>query len=128
MLFDPAILIDQPLRVLTVIAVIVIGKTLVAFILVLALGYPLNTALTISASLAQIGELSFILAGLGVSLSLLPVDGQNLILAGALLSIALNPFVFRGLEPAAPDSSKFKAPKDCDAAGGFASRVAGDGG
>lgn len=79
MLFDPAILIGQPLRILTVVAIIVVGKTLAAFLLVLALRYPLNTALTISTSLAQIGEFSFILAGLGVSLGLLPIEGQNLI-------------------------------------------------
>ena len=124
MLFDPAILIGQPLRILTVVAIIVVGKTLAAFLLVLALRYPLNTALTISTSLAQIGEFSFILAGLGVSLGLLPIEGQNLILAGALLSIALNPLVFRALGPASPDSSKFKARKDCSAAGGSASGVA----
>ena len=124
MLFDPAILIGQPLRILTVVAIIVVGKTLAAFLLVLALRYPLNTALTISTSLAQIGEFSFILAGLGVSLGLLPIEGQNLILAGALLSIALNPLVFRALGPAGPDSSKFKARQDCSAAGGSASRVA----
>jgi CPA2 family monovalent cation:H+ antiporter-2 len=124
MLFDPAILIGQPLRILIVVAIIVVGKTLAAFLLVLAFRYPLNTALTISTSLAQIGEFSFILAGLGVSLGLLPIEGQNLILAGALLSIALNPLVFRALGPAAPDSSKFKARKDCGAAGGSASRVA----
>jgi len=124
MLFDPAILIGQPLRILTVVAIIVVGKTLAAFLLVLALRYPLNTALTISTSLAQIGEFSFILAGLGVSLGLLPIEGQNLILAGALLSIALNPLVFRALDPAAPDSSKLKARKDCGAAGGSASRIA----
>ncbi len=124
MLFDPAILIGQPLRILTVVAIIVVGKTLAAFLLVLALRYPLNTALTISTSLAQIGEFSFILAGLGVSLGLLPIEGQNLILAGALLSIALNPLVFRALGPAGPDSSKFKARQDCSAARGSASRVA----
>lgn len=117
MLFDPAILIGQPLRILTVVAIIVVGKTLAAFLLVLTLRYPLNTALTISASLAQIGEFSFILAGLGVSLNLLPIEGQNLILAGALLSIALNPLVFRALGPAATDSSEFKAFKDCDGCG-----------
>jgi CPA2 family monovalent cation:H+ antiporter-2 len=76
--------------------------------------------------LAQIGEFSFILAGLGVSLGLLPIEGQNLILAGALLSIALNPLVFRALGPAAPDSSEFKAFKNCGAAGGSGSRVAGE--
>ena len=65
----------------------------------LAFRYPLNTALTVSASLAQIGEFSFILAGLGVSLQLLPAEGQSLILAGALISIALNPLMFSAIEP-----------------------------
>jgi CPA2 family monovalent cation:H+ antiporter-2 len=99
MLFDPAMLIRDPLRVLAVVAIIVIGKSLAAFALVLAFRYPLNTALTVSASLAQIGEFSFILAGLGVSLGLLPAEGQSLILAGALISIALNPLLFSTIEP-----------------------------
>ena len=84
---------------LAVVAIIMIGKTLAAFVLVLAFRYPLNTALTVSASLAQIGEFSFILAGLGVALGLLPAEGQSLILAGALISIALNPLVFAAIEP-----------------------------
>lgn len=100
MLFDPMILIDQPLRVLAVVGVITLGKTLAAFALVLALRYPLNSALTVSASLAQIGEFSFILAGLSVSLGLLPIEGKDLILAGAMLSIALNPLLFAAIEPA----------------------------
>jgi len=100
MLFDPEILIRQPLLVLAVVTIIVIGKSLAALLLVLAFRYPLNTALTVSASLAQIGEFSFILAGLGVSLELLPKLGQDLILAGALFSIALNPLVFHAIEPA----------------------------
>ncbi|MFZ1642848.1 MAG: YbaL family putative K(+) efflux transporter [Candidatus Contendobacter sp.] len=99
MLFDPAILLREPVRLLVVVAIITLGKTLAAFLLVLAFRYPLNTALTVSASLAQIGEFSFILAGLGVSLNLLPVEGQDLILAGALISIALNPLVFNAIEP-----------------------------
>ncbi|MDO8437572.1 MAG: YbaL family putative K(+) efflux transporter [Nitrosomonadaceae bacterium] len=99
MLFDPNIVMQQPLRVLAVIAIIVTGKSLAAFLLVLAFRYPLNTALTVSASLAQIGEFSFILTALGVSLGLLPVEGQNLILAGALISITLNPLVFQMIEP-----------------------------
>jgi CPA2 family monovalent cation:H+ antiporter-2 len=101
MLFDPRMLIMEPLRVLTVIGIIVVGKTLAAFAIVLASRYPLNTALTVSASLAQIGEFSFILASVGMSLKLLPVEGQNLILAGALISIALNPLLFGAVEPAA---------------------------
>ena len=100
MLFDPHMLLTEPLRVLTVVGIIVVGKTLAAFGIVLLFRYPLNTALTVSASLAQIGEFSFILAGLGVSLKLLPVEGQNLILAGALISIALNPLLFGGVQPA----------------------------
>jgi len=99
MLFDPRMLIEEPLRVLVVVAIIIIGKTLAAFAIVIAFRYPLNTALTVSASLAQIGEFSFILAGLGVALKLLPVEGQNLILAGAVISIALNPLVFSAIEP-----------------------------
>jgi monovalent cation:H+ antiporter-2, CPA2 family len=91
MLFDPMVLVEQPLRVLVVVAIIVVGKSLAALALVLLFRYPLNTALTVSASLAQIGEFSFILAGLGVALGLLPVEGQSLVLAGALISIALNP-------------------------------------
>ena len=99
MLFNPHILIEQPLKVLTVIAIIMIGKTLVAIALVLAFRYPLNTALTVGASLAQIGEFSFILAGLGIALGLLSTEAQNLILAGALASIAFNSTLFGLLEP-----------------------------
>jgi len=99
MLFDPQVLIREPVRLLIVLAIILLGKSIVAFLLVLAFRYPLNSALTISASLAQIGEFSFILAGLGVSLGLLPEEGQSLILAGAILSIALNPLVFQSIEP-----------------------------
>ncbi len=100
MLFDPGILVDQPIRVLAVVAVILVGKTLAAFVIVILFRYPLNTALTVSAGLAQIGEFSFILAGLGVSLGLLPEEGRGLVLAGALISIALNPLLFRAVEPA----------------------------
>ncbi len=99
MLFDPAILVDRPLQVLAVVGIIIVGKSIAAAVLVLALRYPLNTALTVSASLAQIGEFSFILAGLGKSLGLLPAEGQSLILAGALLSMAINPLVFAAVEP-----------------------------
>ena len=100
MLFDPHVLISEPIHVIVVMAIIVFGKSLAAFFLVLLFRYPLNTALTVSASLAQIGEFSFILANLGVSLRLLPTEGQSLILAGAIISIALNPLVFHAIEPA----------------------------
>lgn len=99
MLFDPRILLDEPLRVLAVVAIIMIGKTLAAVVLVVALRYPLNSALTVGVSLAQIGEFSFILAGLGVALKLLPAEGQSLVLAGALISIALNSLLFSAVEP-----------------------------
>ncbi len=99
MLFVPSILIEHPLQVLGVVAIIILGKSLAAAALVIALRYPLNTALTVAASLAQIGEFSFILAGLGLSLGLLPPEGMSLVLAGALISIALNPFLFAGIAP-----------------------------
>jgi CPA2 family monovalent cation:H+ antiporter-2 len=100
MLFEPRVLIDEPLRVAAVVAIVMIGKTVAAIVLVLAFRYPLNTALTVGASLAQIGEFSFILAALGVALGLLPIEGQSLILAGALISIALNSLLFKAVEPA----------------------------
>jgi CPA2 family monovalent cation:H+ antiporter-2 len=100
MLFEPDVLVHQPLHVLAVVAIIVLGKSLAAFAIVLAFRYPLNTALTVSASLAQIGEFSFILAGLGVAFGVLPAEGYSLVLAGALISIALNPLIFRAIEPA----------------------------
>lgn len=99
MLFDPRILLDEPLRVLAVVAIVMVGKTLAAVALVVALRYPLNSALTVGVSLAQIGEFSFILAGLGVALKLLPTEGQSLVLAGALISIALNSLLFSAVEP-----------------------------
>jgi len=100
MLFDPQVLLQRPLEVLIVVAIIMVGKSLAAFLLVLSFRYPLNTALTVSASLAQVGEFSFILAALGVSQGLLPVEGQSLIVAGAMISISLNSLLFRTLEPA----------------------------
>ena len=99
MLFNPKVLVDHPFEVVVVVGIIVVGKALAAAALVLVFRYPLTTALTVAASLAQIGEFSLILAELGVSLRILPVDGQNLILAGALISIAINPLVFASLRP-----------------------------
>jgi len=99
MLFDPSILIRAPLQLLGVLAIIIFVKSLAAFLIVILFRYPIGTALTVSASLAQIGEFSFILAALGVSLNLLPPDGRDLILAGALLSITVNPLFF-ALQPA----------------------------
>jgi monovalent cation:H+ antiporter-2, CPA2 family len=97
MLFDPQILVKQPFQVLAVLAIIVLGKSAIAFLVVVLLGRPIGSALVIAASLAQIGEFSFILAELGIRLHLLPAEGQSLIVAGALLSIALNSFLLRGV-------------------------------
>lgn len=94
MLFNPSILIEHPWQVLATAAIIMFGKSAAAFFIVRAFGHPTGTALTISASLAQIGEFAFIIAGLGVTLKILPPTGQALVLAGALISIMLNPLVF----------------------------------
>ncbi|ABE38972.1 Potassium efflux system protein [Rhodopseudomonas palustris BisB5] len=98
MLVDPIILIREPLPVLATVLIIVFGKSLAAFLIVRLFGHPNMTALTISASLAQIGEFSFILASLGVSLALLPERGRDLVLAGAIISILLNPLMFALLD------------------------------
>jgi CPA2 family monovalent cation:H+ antiporter-2 len=98
MLFDPTILVREPLPVAATLLIILVGKSLAAFAIVRAFGHSNATALTISASLAQIGEFSFILANLGVDLSLLPEQGRDLVLAGAILSILLNPLLFEGLD------------------------------
>lgn len=102
MLFDPSILIREPWLILATLFIIVIGKSLAAFAIVLAFRHPLGTALTISASLAQIGEFSFILATLGISLGLLSDTGRDLILSGAILSILINPLLFVGLDKLKP--------------------------
>jgi CPA2 family monovalent cation:H+ antiporter-2 len=99
MLFDPTILINEPMHVLAVVAIIIVGKSMAAMLLVLMLRYPLNTALTVAASLGQIGEFSFILAGLGLSLGLMSSEGMSLVLAGALISIAFNPIAFAAVVP-----------------------------
>ncbi|BBK33195.1 Kef-type potassium/proton antiporter (CPA2 family) [Stella humosa] len=98
MLFDPNILLRDPLPLIGTVLIIVGGKSIAAFLIVRAFGHSKGTALTISASLAQIGEFSFILAGLGVSLHILPEAGRSLILAGAILSILVNPFIFTALD------------------------------
>jgi CPA2 family monovalent cation:H+ antiporter-2 len=98
MLFDPGIIVDRPLAVLATVAIIIVGKSLAAYAIVRAFGRSTRTALVISASLAQVGEFSFILAGLGVALNLLPEEGRDLILAGAIISILLNPVAFDILE------------------------------
>lgn len=98
MLFDPMILVERPLEVLATFLIIVFGKSAAAYMIVRAFGKTRSTALLISTSLAQIGEFSFILAGLGLALEILPPEGQDLILAGALLSIVVNPLLFAWLD------------------------------
>jgi CPA2 family monovalent cation:H+ antiporter-2 len=95
MLFDPKVIVEQPGPLLATVAIIVFGKSAAAWFIVRAFGHPTRTALAVSASLAQIGEFSFILSGLGAGLGLLPPEGRDLILAGAILSILVNPFLFR---------------------------------
>lgn len=95
MLFNPAIILEAPLALAATLVIIVFGKSVAAYLIVRAFGHPNQTAITISASLAQIGEFSFILIGLGVSLQLLPQQGQDLVLAGAIFSILLNPLLFK---------------------------------
>jgi CPA2 family monovalent cation:H+ antiporter-2 len=107
MLFDPTILVRETWPVLATFAIIVLGKSLAALAIVLAFRHPLGTATTISASLAQIGEFSFILAGLGVALGLMPEVGRDLILAGALLSILFNPLLFMALDRFGPLLEKY---------------------
>jgi CPA2 family monovalent cation:H+ antiporter-2 len=94
MLFDPSVVIEQPVALLLTLAIIIVGKSVAAYAIVRAFGRDNQTALAVSASLAQIGEFSFILANLGTELDLLPADGRDLILAGAIISILLHPFVF----------------------------------
>jgi monovalent cation:H+ antiporter-2, CPA2 family len=94
MLFDPTSVVREPLPTAATLFIIVVGKSVAACLIVLAFRHPVSTALTISASLAQVGEFSFILAELGVTLKLLPSHARDLILAGAILSILLNPLMF----------------------------------
>lgn len=98
MLFDPSIIVQQPLAVISALALIIVGKAIISFGIVALLRYPIGMGLTAAGGLAQIGEFSFILAGLGVSLGLLPHEGQDLILAAAILSITLNPIVIFAAE------------------------------
>jgi CPA2 family monovalent cation:H+ antiporter-2 len=110
MLVDPAIVVRDPLPLLATVFIIVVGKSAAAFLIVRAFGHPASTAWTISASLAQIGEFSFILAGLGVSLALLPERGRDLVLAGAIVSIFLNPLIFAAVDRLLEREETKKAP------------------
>ncbi len=98
MLLNPAVFIEAPFAMLATVAIIIVGKSAAAYLIVRAFRYPTTTALTVSASLAQIGEFSFILIGLGVDLKMVPKEARDLVLAGAIVSIMLNPLVFAMLE------------------------------
>jgi monovalent cation:H+ antiporter-2, CPA2 family len=115
MLFDPGIVVRKPFMVFATLFVILIGKSLAALLIVRIFGHPLRTALTIAASLAQIGEFSFILAGLGVVLQILPPEGRDLILAGALISILANPLFFYAVDRFLPPPLPKPQPKEAEA-------------
>ncbi|MBX3564972.1 MAG: Kef family K(+) transporter [Sphingomonas sp.] len=115
MLFDPKVLVEQPVPLLVTVAIILVGKSLAAYAIVRALKHNGRTAITAAASLAQIGEFSFILATLGTELNILPPEGRDLILAGAILSIFANPFLFTLLVPKRqekPEAAEAPAPLD----------------
>jgi CPA2 family monovalent cation:H+ antiporter-2 len=124
MLFDPAILVREPDDVLAVLALIILGKSLIAFAIIMLLRYPVGTGLMVSASLAQVGEFSFILIALGISAGLVPDESRDLVVAGALFSIMLNPLIFyvagrleRRLSAAAPAETGFYGQKNYEALG-----------
>jgi CPA2 family monovalent cation:H+ antiporter-2 len=98
MLFDPKVLTDEPLKVMAIVSIIVVGKSIAAFVIVTGMGFGLRTALLVSAALAQVGEFSYILAALGIALGLLPSEATSLILAGSIISITINPFLFRNVD------------------------------
>jgi CPA2 family monovalent cation:H+ antiporter-2 len=112
MLFNPMVVIDQPLGLLATLAVILLGKSLAAFLIMRAFGHPNSSAIVVSASLAQIGEFSFILATLGLDLAILPASGRDLIVAGAIISIILNPLIFHLAMRAAKKAGKKEAVAD----------------
>ncbi|SMF78803.1 Kef-type potassium/proton antiporter, CPA2 family [Allosphingosinicella indica] len=116
MLFNPAIVTEQPLPLIATVMIIVLGKSIAAYGIVRAFGYPNETALTVSASLAQIGEFSFILIGLGYGLGFLPAEARDLVLAGAIFSIFFNPFIFslilRNRSEPVPDAAAPKVGRD----------------
>src|SRR5690606_729093 len=102
MLFDPSILWTEPLQLLGTLFIILVGKTAIAFLIIVMSGRPVGAALTVAVSLAQVGEFSFILATLGLELTILPPDARDLILAGSIISILLNPLLIWGAERLRP--------------------------
>ncbi|MFN3522803.1 MAG: YbaL family putative K(+) efflux transporter [Phenylobacterium sp.] len=116
MLFNPAVVVEQPLALAATLAIVIVGKSLAALAILRLFGHPAGTGLTIAASLAQIGEFSFILAGLGVGLGLLPPEGRDLVLAAAILSIMLNPLIFALMVGRAKPAAEAKAPAPVESA------------
>ena len=110
MLFDPSVLWKQPLSLLGVVAIIIIGKGVAAYGICRMFGQPTATGLLVAAALAQIGEFSFVFASLARSLGIMSMDSYNLILGGALISIALNPFLFNWATDRAERSQSGPAP------------------
>jgi CPA2 family monovalent cation:H+ antiporter-2 len=98
MVFEPSILLEEPLQVFLVVLIVVVGKSIAAFAIVAGMGYGLRTGLTVAASLSQVGEFSFILSGLATELDLFPDYATSLVLAAALISITINPFIFSAME------------------------------
>src|SRR5690554_2939787 len=123
MLFDPMIIVTSPLPVLATVAIIVLGKSAASFLIILLFRRPLATALTIPASLAQIGAFSFIVASMGVALAILPREGQDLILAGALISIMLNPLAFWVVDRIRPRLEARSAARKADRGAGDGERI-----
>jgi CPA2 family monovalent cation:H+ antiporter-2 len=122
MLFDPRVLVEQPGPVIATVAIIVFGKSIAAYAIVRAFGHPNQTAMTVAVSLAQIGEFSFILAGLGVALKAMPEEARDLILAGSILSILFNPILFtlavkrvRADAPTETPAAEDEVPAPCNA-------------
>ena len=116
MLLNPMVFVEAPVAVLATIAIIVIGKSLAAYLIVRAFRHSNSTALTVAASLAQIGEFSFILIGLGMDLNMVPKEARDLILAGAIVSIILNPLAFIVMERLRHGEPIIPQPSDDEAA------------
>lgn len=117
MLFNPAVVVEQPVPLLATVAIIIVGKSIAAFLIVRSFDYSGGTALTVAASLAQIGEFSFILAALGTELGMLPPEGRDLILAGAIISIFVNPFIFTLVTNRSVETGPNEEPQQVDTKG-----------
>jgi CPA2 family monovalent cation:H+ antiporter-2 len=109
MLIDPRVLMDQPLRVLATAGVVLLGNSVLVTLLLVLLRHPVGPSLRLGAAFGQVGEFSFIMAGLGVSLGVLPEAGRSLVLAAALVTIVANPLLYRGAQRLAAWLARFPA-------------------